>query len=242
MAKLVLKGGTEEFSWEIIGLGNDFTTEYYLGVGISNEPVEWGAESLRDKAIEGYKSAKSSPPISSDKKRSGVVWKSYGAGTFTFYGFAQAANGKYYPTDPESATVTVDEAPVLPDKWSWTSANTGGNASRTQTRNAYTAVTSQGKLTSFSYLVWNDMCEKVKEVLDAFGYSWYSNSSYSTFAKTKMTSSDREMTAKRFNSLRFNIGSHYSTGITDRSQGDIIYGSYFTTLMTCVNKWIDRGY
>lgn len=237
MATLVLRGGEEEFSWEITGLGSDFTSDHYIRVGIANESFEFGADSIR--GIEGYKNATSSAPVSSDKKRSGAVWKSYGAGTFTFYGFAQAANGKYYPTDPISAKVTVDEAQVLPDKWSWTSSN--GNASRTQTRNAKTAVDSNGYLTDFSYLVWNDMCDKVKEVLDAFGYSWSTQYGLS-LPNTKMSSSNKKMTAARWNSLRYNVGIHYSTGISEVSVGDIIYGSYFTKLMSKVNDWIDRGY
>ena len=123
-------------------------------------------------------------------------------------------------------------------KWSWSASN--GNATATQTSNAYTAVTSNGYTTSFSYLVWNDMCDKVKEVLDVFGYPWSPN--FLNLANTKMSSSDKEMTADRWNSLRYNVGSHYTTGISEVDVGDIIYGSLFTTLMTSVNNWIDRGY
>lgn len=234
MAELVLTSGTERFWWEITGLGSDFTTDHYIRVGIANEVVAYGATSIN--GIEDYKNATSSPPVSSDSKRSGMKRKSYGAGTFTFYGFAQAANGKYYPAG--SATVTVDEDVPSINQWSWTSSN--GGASANQTKNAYNAVTNRGGIDEFSYLVWNDMVDKVKEILDAFGYSW--STMYNTYANTKMSSSDKALTAKRFNSLRQNIGGHYSTGISEVSAGDKVYGSYFTTLARCINNWINRGY
>lgn len=133
-------------------------------------------------------------------------------------------------------TQKTDEIAV--ENWSWTSSN--GSATAAQTRNAYTAITSNGKTTDFSYLVWNDMCDKVKEILDAFGYSW--SSSYASLASTKMTSTDKKMTAVRFNSLRYNIYSHYTFSLTTATQWAKIYGSYFTTMTTAMNNWIARGY
>lgn len=129
-------------------------------------------------------------------------------------------------------------APDLPiptvEPWSWTASN--GSASATATRTAHAAVTGRGKTTSFSYLVWNDMVDKVREILEAKGLSW--DARFASYANTKMTSSDKVISAARFNSLRFNIGSHYSTGIDTVGRGDLVYGSYFTTLTNCVNEWI----
>ena len=85
--------------------------------------------------------------------------------------------------------------------------------------------------------MWNDLCDKVKEILDATGGSW--DSTYATYANTKMTSSNKTLTATKFNSLRYNIGSHYSTGITDVDTNDDVLGSYFTKLASCINGWID---
>lgn len=121
------------------------------------------------------------------------------------------------------------------DKWSWTGSN--GSASASQTQAAYSAITNMGKLSDFSYLVWNDMVDKVMEILDAAGESW--NTLRASYTSTRMSSSDKILTATRFNSLRYNIGLHYSTGITDFSKGDIIYGQYFVTLANCINGWID---
>lgn len=118
--------------------------------------------------------------------------------------------------------------------WSWTSSN--GGATAAQTQSAYTAVTGNGKTTDFSYLVWNDMVDKVKSVLDAKGFYW--NSTYASYDATKMSYSDRAMTATRFNSLQYNIGLHFPHPINAVSKGDTVYGWYFTTLTEYINKWI----
>lgn len=120
-------------------------------------------------------------------------------------------------------------------KWSWSASN--GSASASQTSAAYSAVVNKTAVTNFSYLVWNDLVDKVKKILDATGDSW--DSSYATYANTKMTSSDKTLTATKFNSLRYNIGSHYSTGIYDVAPNDDVLGSYFITLASCINSWID---
>jgi hypothetical protein len=122
--------------------------------------------------------------------------------------------------------------------WDWTASN--GSASAAQTQAAYDAVTGNGPTEDFSYLVWNDMCNKVADcIYEMWGgdVPWIDD--YATYAETLMTAADKEMTAARFNSLRFNVGSYYPTGISEKSPGDIIYGSLFKTLMTKVNEWID---
>lgn len=135
------------------------------------------------------------------------------------------------------ATITTLEEEYIdptPEKWSWTSSN--GAATTAETIAAYNAVTNNGYLTDFSYDVWNDMCAKVSEMRDYAGYSWRQD--YLTYLETRMEYSDKVLTADRFNSLRLNIGSLISTGINEVSKGDIIYGSYFTTLMSKVNQYL----
>lgn len=148
------------------------------------------------------------------------VWvcESYGESTGTIELYVQ----------PPEKTISIT-------KWSWTASN--GNASASQTQAAYSAVVNKTAVTNFSYLVWNDLCDKVKEILDATGGSW--DSTYATYANTKMTSSNKTLTATKFNSLRYNIGSHYSTGIADVASNDDVLGSYFTKLASCINGWID---
>lgn len=132
-----------------------------------------------------------------------------------------------------SSSDYTDKKPA-PDLWSWYSSN--GSASASQTQTAHTAVTNKGELSDFSYLVWNDMCEKVLEVREWQGYSW--STRYASYNNTRMTSSDKVLTAVRFNSLRQNIGSLSSTGLPVVSAGDSVVGSYFTTLMSVVNDYI----
>ena len=131
--------------------------------------------------------------------------------------------------------ISVPDKTISIAKWSWTASN--GNASASLTQAAYSAVVNKTAVTNFSYLVWNDLCDKVKEILDATGGSW--DSTYATYANTKMASSNKTLTATKFNSLRYNIGSHYSTGITDVYTNDDVLGSYFTKLASCINGWID---
>ena len=108
-----------------------------------------------------------------------------------------------------SDRVTTDK--ILVSAWSWSSSN--GTASASQTKAAYTALTNNGSTSDFSYLVWNDMCSKVIEIENAAGLTW--STKYASYADTKMSSSDKVLTATRFNSLRYNIGRSYSTGINE---------------------------
>lgn len=129
---------------------------------------------------------------------------------------------------------TTDKPAI--SKWSWSSSN--GTASAAQTKAAYDALINKGPLSDFSYRVWNDMCGKVIEIENALGQTW--STKYAQYADTKMTTSDKRLTAKRFNSLRYNIGRSYSTGIDEVSSGDTVYAWYFTTLARCMNSWIDQ--
>lgn len=128
------------------------------------------------------------------------------------------------------------------DLWDWAASN--GEASAAQTAAAYAAVTGGGSCAGFNYLVWNDMCDKVQEVIDALGSSWVTHDNNTgedlpNLASTKMTSSDKTLTAKRYNALRLNVGSRYSTGIASVSAGDSVSGqTHFVTLMRKVNEWI----
>lgn len=133
----------------------------------------------------------------------------------------------------ELETTVETDAPSI-EPWSWYNSN--GSASASQTRTAYSAVTNKGNLSSFSYLVWNDMVNKVKEILDAKGWAW--NSYFASYNATLMSFTDKELTAIRFNSLRYNIGIHYSTGINTVYRNDTVYGWYFTTLTACMNNMI----
>ncbi len=122
------------------------------------------------------------------------------------------------------------------EPWSWSASN--GDASASQTEDAYTAITQGSTPEIFSYLVWNDLVNKTYEACVESGGVWIS--SYASLSSTRMTSSSKTLTAARFNSLRYNIGFRYSTGITDVESGDAVLGSYFITLASSLNSWINN--
>lgn len=155
----------------------------------------------------------------------------------TIYGIEGSVTSVVIPsttaTTSASTTPTPDPDPpaVVVSKWSWYASNRSATA--TQTSTARTAVISNGLLTNFSYLVWNDMVDKVMEIRESKGYSW--NSNYATYSNTKMSSGSKLLTATRFNSLRYNADTSYARVYSD----DDIYGSYFTDLTDRMNTWID---
>lgn len=140
----------------------------------------------------------------------------------------------------QSFTTPKEESRPSVDRWSWNSSN--GSASASQTMSAHSAVTSRGKTNNFSYLVWNDMVDKVNELVRAYGKGW--DGRYASLSSTRMSSYDKEITAIRFNSLRLNLslsGSHsFSTWIPTVSRGDTVYGSYFANIATEINRLVDE--
>lgn len=121
------------------------------------------------------------------------------------------------------------------DKFYWNQSN--GSASAQATQAAYGAAYNNGAVSQFSYLVWNDIVDKVKEVLDESGFYW--DTAYATYENTKMSAQDKTLTAARFNSARYNVGIHHATGIAEKYGGDTVYGSYILTLVSKLNEWID---
>ena len=133
-----------------------------------------------------------------------------------------------------STRVTTDKIVVA--AWNWNASN--GDASAALTKAAKYAVDHKGSLSDFSYKVWNDMCKKVLDIENAAGLQW--NPKYAEYLDTKMSSTDKVLTADRFNSLRYNIGRRYSTGIDEVKSGWPVLGSYFVTLTDCMNAWINE--
>lgn len=155
-------------------------------------------------------------------------------------GVKYAANVKVGTDNVNSAWIgrqrftTPEEPKPAVSPWSWSQSN--GGASAAQTSAAYAAVTSRGKLSSFSYLVWNDMVDKAMEILQANGFGW--DNTYATYSATRIDSGNRTLTAAKFNSLLLNIDAHSSTGISKVSRGSTVYGWYFTRLTDRMNAMI----
>lgn len=125
--------------------------------------------------------------------------------------------------------------------WSWEVSN--GTATDAETKLAHDAITGHGPTTDFSHKVWNDLVTKIKTVQ---GY-WMTETTSSgagglTFEKTCMDTddaTDRILTADRFNSMKYNLGRNYSTGIADVAPDDQVLGSYFITIADKLNEWIE---
>ena len=137
--------------------------------------------------------------------------------------------------------------------WKWTDANyystLGVYADATQTITAYNALIKRQSTRNFSHKVWNDMCQRVEEILEYTGRSW--DSTYGSYLSTIMGSSDtNELTAKRFNAIRNNLDFVYiecfgsKMGIAKVSPGEDVLGSYFIRLAESINECFDklRGY
>lgn len=135
----------------------------------------------------------------------------------------------------------TEEIPVLP--WTWNDCQTiegdVGEASDLETMSAYSAITKQMETTEFSYKVWNDLCAKTREVRSARGSSSW-RSDFLSYSDTLMSSSDKILTAERFNSLRINIGSMQDVSSIPYpvTKGGEVYGSYFLTLTNALNDEI----
>ena len=121
--------------------------------------------------------------------------------------------------------------------WDWKLSN--GKASAEVTSKAHNAIEKKGSLSDFSYEVWNDMCAKVREIRLAAGVGEWDTGVYGiSYDNTRMSPKDKNLTANRFNSLRYNIDLQHKTGIDEVSSGDIVYGKYFEILMLKVNEWL----
>lgn len=101
--------------------------------------------------------------------------------------------------------------------------------------------------TNFSYQTWNDLVDKVYEMRKAYDkrYSknygnWDSGEGLSR-SNTKMSSSDKVLTAKRYNSLKNNVGAHPKwggTGIPD-VQGESTGNGDNPTVVSAQKHFID---
>ena len=150
-----------------------------------------------------------------------------------------------------NAQITIEEIAYGP-LWSWEDTE--------DRRIALYALENKGNIEDFKYQVWNELVDKVMDTINidsVNGIEWYTstdggNTTHLSYYDTKMTESDRNITAARFNALKFNIGSREGacyidpdtqitmsgTGIPDVSKGDIIYGWYFIRLTESLNNWI----
>lgn len=162
---------------------------------------------------------------------------------YSLNGLVSATGDTSYSYNIRSSDISFHTlAPVTIEPWSWTSANSSVNPSHTaeatasQTTAARDACQNKTAISNFKYQVWNDLVYKVSEARVVGGNtSW--NTNYATLSNTLMTSSDRVLTATRYNSLRYNIDSVYSVPseykISEVHTGDVVYGTnHFLNFIT----------
>lgn len=128
-----------------------------------------------------------------------------------------------------------------PAKWDWSASN--GGATAQQTIDAHTALLNNGRTAAFSYLVWNDIIDKISAQRQFWTDTAWDESVLSK-ANAKMTSG-AQMTAARFNSAVKNMPPiktwpwQETLGRTNIHPLDRCYGVYFIYLTDGLNYWID---
>lgn len=145
--------------------------------------------------------------------------------------WTDGSTGKWNNKQTELLTVTTKSTSEI-SLWSWTSSN--GVATASQTIKAYTAIKNNGYVRDFNHRVWNDLVSKLNEYIVKYQESTW-NGRILSLTATKMTESDKTLTAKRFNSLRDEMNSWFDTDYPMVSKGDEVIGSYFTEIVERLN-------
>ena len=122
------------------------------------------------------------------------------------------------------------------DIWRWEVSNK--NASVAQTQAAYNAISNRGSVSDFPHLVWNDIVDKLKDVIDYVGAVWFSE--YASYENAKMNAYDRVLTANRYNALVDNLDQYLSAldYIGYKNPGNEVKGWDISALTTTINVWI----
>lgn len=132
-------------------------------------------------------------------------------GTYILYGTLRAANGLYYHIGSQVVSVVAPR----PTNWSWTSAE-------------LSTFNNHGDPKDILYTRWNEFVDKVSAFRLYKGKSAVSSAA-------KMNSSDKVMTATRFNLVRAAIDEMISTGLPVVQKNDPCIGGYFVTLANRLN-------
>lgn len=205
MPNLILNGYDNGFSWQITGLGNPFNTSYYISAGITIYRFTTEASSVSG-TVDNV-SATSNRTLYSTPERN----VSYTSGTYTFYAWARAANGTYYPAGSSTVTVTVP-ASTRPTNWYWNSA------------------ISSGRTVNIGASEWNNFCSRINDFRVYKGLSEYSF----TTARSGRT----EISASICNEAWYAINgiSGHGTMPSRAVSGGPMYASFFNNLQSALNS------
>ena len=129
--------------WLVAGLGADFNTTNYIRVGIATGQL--GGESTPPPS--GILDDVTAPGSGTDREAGDTVTGLTAATSYPLYGFAQAANTKYYPAGSDTESTLG---------FAWYAAKT------------------QGSAFNITAAEWNAFCSAINAVRSAYGTGAYS--------------------------------------------------------------------
>lgn len=243
MANLILKAEPGGFYWQITGLSSPFHPDHYLYAGIATTPVgdnHYEEPQSRISRVRSWSDNK--------KKSTNENWVSCAPGDFNFefvgaktirvYGWAQTTGFDQQYWEAGEATVTLTTS-LSVEPWSWEKSN--GSADKTDTSRAYQILLGKQPVSAgFSHEVWNDLVDKVAEVRSELGLGWYTKTDVYVSAEECKVEPGDTLSAKIYNSVRYQVGSYRGTNITDRVEGGEILGRHITHMVDVLNDIIEN--
>ena len=135
--------------------------------------------------------------------------------------------------------------PTSFEAWNWSKDD--------DTIKAYYAISNKGYTAEFKTAVWNSLCNKLYQTLNAMNLSW--DNKYSTYSEVLLSGYYPTLTARVFNSVRHNIEVHVPTtwkwvfnktyegyvgrldfrGASTTSNPDTLFGSYILEIARKLN-------
>lgn len=144
-----------------------------------------------------------------------------------YYDIAILAYNSTYTSTAAMENQYINIAPK-PAAWNWNETP--------QRQSAYMALTAKGKTTDFSFDVWNEFIEKVKEL------ETYVGQTSENLDNAKSAETDKTFAAQKFNLVVSAIKAMNSgLLIVDKSPGEKVYGEYIVTMAEKLNEIIDRS-
>lgn len=138
--------------------------------------------------------------------------------------------------------------PTSFEAWNWNKDD--------DTIKAYYAISNKGYTSEFKAVVWNALCNKLYQTMNAMSLSW--DNKYTTYSEVLLSGTYPTLTAQIFNSVRHNIEVHVPTtwkwvfnrtyegyigrldfrGVSSTSNPDTLFGSYILEIARKLNLLI----
>lgn len=211
----------------INGLSKPFNSSYYKSASLTKVDNGSTATSLSDVIYS------ITAPSSNNENYIVITVSNVGYGNFNIYAYCQT--NKYYLAGSKAILI-----PTKPLPWNWSSM-------------VQTAIDNKGEFQTLRTYEWNDFIETIRE------FAKYKKINGTTITatqqsqnnliemgadatinellmETKSSSAKNILTAKKFNTIRYIIGSMYSTGLKTMSSGEKVMGSYLNALKNSLNS------